>query len=106
VPRAVVEAWLGFLQRAGIPTLDITGGAPELHPDFREIVTRGAALGAHVMHRCNLTAILLPNYADIPDLLAAERVEIVASLPYYQAREDRKSTRLNSSHGYISYAVF
>src|SRR3989441_13355368 len=39
------------------------------------------------MHRCNLTAILLPNYADIPDLLAAERVEIVASLPYYQARE-------------------
>src|SRR3989454_3715541 len=39
------------------------------------------------MHRCNLTAILLPNYADIPELLAAERVEIVASLPYYQARE-------------------
>jgi len=87
MPRAVIEACLRFLQRAGIPTLDITGGAPELHPDFREIVTRGAALGAHVMHRCNLTAILLPNYADIPELLAAERVEIVASLPYYQARE-------------------
>src|SRR2546425_11726212 len=38
-------------------------------------------------HRCNLTAILLPNYADIPELLAAHRVEIVASLPYFQARE-------------------
>jgi radical SAM/Cys-rich protein len=87
MPRAVIEACLGYLERARIPTLDITGGAPELHPDFREIVTRARALGAHVMHRCNLTAILLPNYADIPELLAAQRVEIIASLPYYQARE-------------------
>src|SRR2546422_5511505 len=87
MPRAVIEACLRFLQRAGIPALDITGGAPELHPDFREIVTRGTALGTHVMHRCNLTAILLPNYADIPELLAVQRGEIIASLPYYQARE-------------------
>ena len=87
MPRAVIEACLGVLERARIPALDITGGAPELHPDFREIVTRGTALGTHVMHRCNLTAILLPNYADIPELLAAQRVEIIASLPYYQARE-------------------
>jgi radical SAM/Cys-rich protein len=67
--------------------VDITGGAPELHPDFRELVVRARATGAHVMHRCNLTAILLPNYADIPELLAAHDVEIIASLPYYQARE-------------------
>ena len=87
MPREVLEAVLGFLERARIPTLDITGGAPELHPDFREIVARAAALGAHVMHRCNLTAVLLPNYADIPALLAEHRVEIVASLPYFQARE-------------------
>ena len=87
MPRAVIDASLTFLARARIPTLDITGGAPELHPDFREIVARAAATGAHVMHRCNLTAILLPNYADIPELLAAHRVEIVASLPYFQARE-------------------
>ncbi|HEX4575042.1 MAG TPA: arsenosugar biosynthesis radical SAM (seleno)protein ArsS [Gemmatimonadales bacterium] len=85
--RPVLEACLAFLARSGIPKLDITGGAPELHPDFREIVARGAALGTHVMHRCNLTAILLPNYADIPELLAARRVEVIASLPYYQARE-------------------
>ncbi|MGQ0713055.1 MAG: arsenosugar biosynthesis radical SAM (seleno)protein ArsS [Gemmatimonadaceae bacterium] len=87
MPREVVDAVLGFLERARIPTLDITGGAPELHPDFREIVVRAAGLGAHVMHRCNLTAVLLPNYADIPALLAEHRVEVIASLPYFQARE-------------------
>jgi radical SAM/Cys-rich protein len=87
MPRAVFEACLSFLERARIPTLDVTGGAPELHPDFREIVTRARALGVHVIHRCNVTAILLPNYSDIPELLAAQRVEVIASLPYYQARE-------------------
>lgn len=87
MPRAVLEAALAFLERSGIPTVDITGGAPELHPDFRELVARAAGLGRHVMHRCNLTAILLPNYADIPGLLAAHGVEVVASLPYFQARE-------------------
>ncbi len=87
MPREVVEAVLDFLERAHIPTLDITGGAPELHPDFREMVVRAARMGAHVMHRCNLTAVLLPNYADIPQLLAEHRVEIVASLPYFQGRE-------------------
>ncbi|HJR43515.1 MAG TPA: arsenosugar biosynthesis radical SAM (seleno)protein ArsS [Gemmatimonadaceae bacterium] len=87
MPREVMEAVLRFLERARIGTLDITGGAPELHPDFRELVRRATALGVHVMHRCNLTAILLPNYADIPELLAGHGVEIVASLPYFQARE-------------------
>ena len=87
MPRAVVEAVLDFLVRARIPTLDVTGGAPELHPDFREIVVRASRAGAHVMHRCNLTAVLLPNYSDIPALLAEHRVEVVASLPYFQGRE-------------------
>ncbi len=87
MPRGVLEAVLSFLEREQIPVLDITGGAPELHPAFREIITRAAATGAHVMHRCNLTAILLPNYADIPELLASHRVEVVASLPFYQERE-------------------
>ena len=85
--RDVIEASLTFLARHRIAKFDITGGAPELHPDFREIVERGAATEAHVMHRCNLTAILLPNYRDIPALLARHRVEVVASLPYFQSRE-------------------
>ena len=87
MPRAVVDAALDFLERERIPTLDITGGAPELHPDFREIVERASAIGARVMHRCNLTAVLLPNYADIPALLARHQVEVVASLPYFRANE-------------------
>jgi radical SAM/Cys-rich protein len=85
--REVLDLVLEFVEKARVPVVDITGGAPELHPDFRELVMRARAAGAHVMHRCNLTAILLPNYADIPELLAAQQVEIVASLPYYQARE-------------------
>ncbi|HUF27423.1 MAG TPA: arsenosugar biosynthesis radical SAM (seleno)protein ArsS [Gemmatimonadaceae bacterium] len=87
MPRAVLEAVLGFLESVRIPVLDITGGAPELHPDFREIIARASLAGARVMHRCNLTAVLLPNYADIPALLAGYRVEVVASLPYFQGRE-------------------
>jgi radical SAM/Cys-rich protein len=85
--REVMEACLAFLTRERVPTFDVTGGAPELHPDFREIVVRGAETGAQVIHRCNLTAILLPNYADIPELLARHRVEVCASLPYFAARE-------------------
>ena len=87
MPREVLEACLAFVERHRVPRLDVTGGAPELHPDFREIVRRGAAAGAQVMHRCNLTAILLPNYRDIPELLAEHRVEVIASLPYFQQRE-------------------
>jgi len=87
MPRAVIDAVFHFIQTSGVRVLDITGGAPELHPDFREIVARAAHLGVHVMHRCNLTAVLLPNYADIPELLARHGAEIVASLPYFNARE-------------------
>jgi radical SAM/Cys-rich protein len=87
MPDEVIEACLALLAEGGIRTLDITGGAPELHPRFREIVTRAASAGRHVMHRCNLTAILLPRFADLPELLAEHRVEIVASLPYYLPKQ-------------------
>lgn len=87
MPDDVVEACLALLVEGDIGTLDITGGAPEMHPRFREIVTRAATAGRHVMHRCNLTAVLLPRYADIPELLAEHRVEIVASLPYYLPKQ-------------------
>lgn len=87
MPHAVVEAIFAFMAASDVRVLDITGGAPELHPQFREIVERASALGVRVMHRCNLTAVLLPNYSDIPELLAKHNVEIVASLPYFQSRE-------------------
>jgi radical SAM/Cys-rich protein len=87
MPDDVVEACLSFLERTGVPTLDITGGAPELHPRFRELVTRGRALGRHVIDRCNLTITRLPNYSGIPAFLAAHQVEVIASLPSFAARQ-------------------
>lgn len=79
----VLDACLNFLAQTTIPTLDITGGAPEMHPHFREIVERGTVLGRHVIDRCNLTITRLPNYSYLPEFLAEHRVEIVASLPSY-----------------------
>jgi radical SAM/Cys-rich protein len=87
MPADVVDACLAFLERSRIPTLDITGGAPELHPAFRDIVRRARAAGRHVMDRCNLTITQLPRYADLPEFLAEHQVEIIASLPSVAARQ-------------------
>lgn len=83
----VADACLRVLAATTIPTLDITGGAPELHPEFRRLVTTAAALGRRVIDRCNLTITRLPNYRWIPPFLAEHRVEVTASLPYYQPRQ-------------------
>ncbi len=83
----VLEACLNFLAQTNIPTLDITGGAPEMHPQFREIVERADALGRHIIDRCNLTITRLPNYSYLPEFLAAHHVEIIASLPSYAAKQ-------------------
>jgi radical SAM/Cys-rich protein len=66
-----------------IRTVDITGGAPEGHPLFRELVTRARAAGKHVIDRCNLTILSEPGHEDLADFLAANEVEIVASLPHF-----------------------
>jgi radical SAM/Cys-rich protein len=87
MPAEVVEACLRVLRESAIPTLDITGGAPELHPDFRRLVREGRALGRRVIDRCNLTITRLPNYRYLPRFLAEHGVEVVASLPYWQERE-------------------
>jgi radical SAM/Cys-rich protein len=87
MPPHVVDACLRFLEASDIATVDITGGAPELHPQFRELVRRARAAGRHVMDRCNLTITRLPNYSDIPEFLAEHRVEVVASLPSFAARQ-------------------
>jgi radical SAM/Cys-rich protein len=83
----VVDACLRFLEASDIPTLDITGGAPEMHPAFRDIVRRARAAERHVMDRCNLTITQLPSHADLPDFLAEHHVEVVASLPSFAARQ-------------------
>ncbi|HET9361303.1 MAG TPA: arsenosugar biosynthesis radical SAM (seleno)protein ArsS [Vicinamibacterales bacterium] len=87
MPPDIVDGCLRFLETSGIPTLDITGGAPELHPSFRDIVRRARAMGRHVMDRCNLTITRLPSYQDLPEFLAAHQVEVIASLPSFAARQ-------------------
>jgi radical SAM/Cys-rich protein len=80
---ATLESVLAFLAAGHAATLDVTGGAPELHPRFRELVERARALGVHVMDRCNLTVLEQPGQEETAQFLAARRVEIVASLPCY-----------------------
>ena len=81
--REVVEQILAVLRMRPIPTLDITGGAPELNPQFRHLVHEARALDIHVIDRCNLTILNEPGFEDLAQFLAAERVEITASLPCY-----------------------
>jgi len=81
------EQCIQALAQTDIPTVDITGGAPELNPNFRWLVEQSRALGRHVMDRCNLSVLLLPSQADLAEFLAEHRVEIVASLPYYHASQ-------------------
>jgi radical SAM/Cys-rich protein len=80
---ATIVTVLDFLAASRVKTLDITGGAPELHPRFRSLVSAARRLGAHVIDRCNLTVLDEPGHEDLAAFLAAERVEIVASLPCY-----------------------
>ena len=81
----VADLVLAVLARRSIPTLDITGGAPELNPHFRRLVRGARDLGVKVMDRCNLTILSEPGQEDLADFLATEGVEIVASMPCYLA---------------------
>lgn len=72
-----------FLQKSKVRTLDITGGAPELHPEFRTLVSTARDLGVHVIDRCNLTILEQPNQEGLAKFLADNNVEVVASLPCY-----------------------
>ncbi len=79
----VVDTIVEFLHRRAISTLDVTGGAPELNPHFRRLVAAARDLGVRVMDRCNLTILEETGQEDLAEFLAAQQVEIVASLPCY-----------------------
>lgn len=74
---------LEVVKARGIETLDLTGGAPELHPSFRRLVRQARALGVRVIDRCNLTILFEPGHEDLAEFLAEQGVEVVASLPCY-----------------------
>ncbi len=81
------EQCIQALAKTDIPTVDITGGAPELNPHFRWLVEQSRGLHRHVMDRCNLSVLLLPSQADLAEFLANHQVEIIASLPSYRASQ-------------------
>ena len=84
--RSTALEVLSFIERSGIHTLDITGGAPELNPNFRFLVTAARALGVRVMDRCNLTVLEQPGHEDLAGFLADNEVHVVASLPCYSEK--------------------
>jgi radical SAM/Cys-rich protein len=87
----VVRQLLTVLERRRIATLDITGGAPELNPNFRELVRAARNMSVRVIDRCNLTILEVPGQEDLPAFLANHEVEITASMPcYLQDNVDRQ----------------
>jgi radical SAM/Cys-rich protein len=90
--RQTMGQCLDALQNSSMQIVDLTGGAPEMNPDFRWFVEEIRKLGKKVMVRCNLTIIVAnPKFHDLPDFFARHEVEVVSSLPFYSAeRTDRQ----------------
>ena len=81
--REVAGQIVAAMRRFRFATLDITGGAPELNPSFRYLVTEARSLGAHVIVRHNLTVMFEPGQQDLTEFFRASGVEVVSSLPYF-----------------------
>ena len=83
--RATIDQLIDWLAKTDIPTVDLTGGAPEMIPDFKYLVERLKALTPprHIIDRCNLTILLEPGYEDYAEFLARHEIEIIASMPCY-----------------------
>jgi radical SAM/Cys-rich protein len=82
--RETAELCMQALAQSDIPTVDITGGAPELNANFRWLVEQARALNRHVMDRCNLSVLLLPSQADLGEFFVRHQVEVIASLPSFR----------------------
>jgi len=84
--REIMDACLLAIEQSGAHTVDLTGGAPEMNPDFRYLVEKLSAMGKHIMVRCNLTIIVAnPKYNDLPEFFKKHKIEVVSSLPYFTA---------------------
>src|SRR5436853_4225478 len=85
--RETVDRVIDWFARTEIPTIDLTGGAPEMNPDFRHFIEQVKARrpSCHVIDRCNLTILLESGYEGLAQFLARHRVEIIASMPCYTA---------------------
>ncbi|QNH64118.1 arsenosugar biosynthesis radical SAM (seleno)protein ArsS [Hymenobacter sediminicola] len=86
--RQTMQYCLDALAQTDIPVVDLTGGAPEMNPDFRWFVEEISRLGRKVLVRCNLTIIVANRkYHDLPDFFKQHGVEVVSSLPFYTAEK-------------------
>ncbi len=83
----VMLACLDVFEKNAFSTLDITGGAPEMNPNFRFLVEQAAARGIHTIVRTNLAIMEAPGYGDIPEFCAQNKVELFGSLPYYSEKD-------------------
>jgi radical SAM/Cys-rich protein len=81
--RETAEQVIAALRKFHIPKLDITGGAPELNPSFRYLVTEAHALGTHITVRHNLTVMFEPGQNDLPEFFRQHEIEVISSLPYF-----------------------
>ena len=81
--RETIDACLNVLRKYKIPTLDITGGAPEMIPDFRYLVTEAVKTGAKIIIRHNLTVMFEMGQTDLPEFFAKNEIEVASSLPYF-----------------------
>lgn len=90
--RETMQQCLDALDQTDIATVDLTGGAPEMNPNFRWFVEEIHKRGRKVMVRCNLTIIVAnPKYHDLPEFYRKHGVEVVSSLPFYNAdKTDRQ----------------
>ena len=86
--RDTIDRITNWLTKTDIPIVDLTGGAPEMIPDFRYFIMQIGALQVprHVIDRCNLTILLEPGYEDLGEFLAINKVEIIASMLCYSAK--------------------
>jgi radical SAM/Cys-rich protein len=99
--RETAEAVIDAVRRFRIPTLDVTGGAPELNPSFRWLVIEARNVGAHVIVRHNLTVIFERGQEDLPEFFRDNAIEVVSSLPYF-LEEQTDSQR---GHGVFSKSI-
>ncbi len=85
--REIIDECLRVLREFQIKTLDITGGAPELNPNFRHLVAKARNAGVKVLIRHNLTVTFEKNQQDLPEFFAENETEVVCSLPYFLAQQ-------------------
>lgn len=83
ITRETLEPILDWLQSTSIRTVDLTGGAPEMIPDFYWLISRLKRMGCHVIDRCNLTILVEPGFENLAGFLAENEVEVIASMPCY-----------------------